>query len=62
MTTQEYIDAAIWLQQDAAYLYAQARDKQAIDSITSTWLACRNQEAAAHSSKLARQLMGIESA
>lgn len=62
MTTQEDIDAAIWLQQDAAYLYAQAREKQDHPSLASTWLACRNQEAAAHSSKLARQLMGIESA
>lgn len=60
MTTQEDIDAALWLQQDAAYLYAHARAKQGDASLVARWLACKEQEAAANSSKWARQLLGVE--
>lgn len=51
-------EAAIWLQKDAAYLY---RCADAYRNLGDGWLASQVQENAAHSAKLARQRMGIES-
>lgn len=53
------IDATLWLQQDANYLYAQAsrcRDEHPL----ANWLAPQIQEAAAASSHYARTIMGIK--
>lgn len=53
------MDAAIWLQKDAAYLYRWAATyRDAGDK----WLAREVQANAAYSSKLARERMGIEAA
>ena len=52
-------DAAIWLQNDAAYLY---RCADAARAAGDAWLASRVQDNAAHSAKLARERMGMESA
>ena len=53
---QESLDAAIWFQEDAEYLYRSARQyRDAGDN----WMAARVQENAAHSAALARAELEI---
>lgn len=58
---QEVIDEAIYLQMDAAYLYRMADKTRDSGNPVSEWVSIRIQNCAAHSAKMARQLMGIES-
>ena len=50
---EELSEAAIWLQLDARYLYAQADRYR--ETPGKRWLACMMQQNAAHSAKLARE-------
>jgi len=47
-------EAAVWLQKDSAFLYAQARNYQLSIKHGSEFLAAQVQKSAAHSSVLAR--------
>lgn len=51
--------AAVWLQNDAGYLYRWARQYRDNGDV---WMAVKAQEGAAWSSKIARIRMGIEAA
>lgn len=58
--TAEDLDAAIWLQIDACYLYGWARLYRDRGNPGDEWLAPQVQENAALSAKMARQRLGIE--
>lgn len=53
-------EAAIWLQNDASYLYNEASNARDSGKPASDFVATKIQENAAHSAKLARQELGIE--
>jgi hypothetical protein len=55
--THDDRSAAIWLQRDAAYLYAQATKYREQGR---AWMATLVQDNAAHSARLARQQIGLE--
>lgn len=57
----EQIECAIWLQNDAAYLYGQAAKVRDGGKPASDWVATQTQNNAAHSARLARQAIGLES-
>jgi hypothetical protein len=52
-------EAAIWLQRDAEHLYRWARQYAADPSPGQLWVACKVQENAAYSARLARERMGV---
>jgi hypothetical protein len=54
MTPEELRDAAVWLQNDAAYLYRCA-DLYRADG--KNWVATQVQQSAAHSASLARSVI-----
>jgi hypothetical protein len=56
----EQADCAIWLQNDAAYLYREAAKARDSEKPASDWVATQIQNNAARSAKLARQAIGIE--
>ena len=58
--SQEQIERAIWLQNDAAYLYGEAVKARDSGKPASAWVAARIQDSAAHSARLAREIMCIE--
>lgn len=62
---ENQVQAALWLQEDARYLYAEAakyRDGGTGRYATWTheWLAIKVQNNAAHSARLVRRALGIE--
>jgi hypothetical protein len=54
------IDAALWYQEDARYLYAEAAKYRDVPG--NAWLAVRVQATAAASAALARDMLDIERA
>ena len=54
MTPEQDLEAAVWLQVDAAYLYAQAAAYRDSQAPAAHWFATKLQENAAHSAALAR--------
>lgn len=58
---QDTNDDAIWLQNDAAHGYKWAAIYRDRGTSTNDWVAVKVQAAAAHSARLARQRMGLES-
>lgn len=53
-------DAAIWLQQDSAYLYREADKARDSPKPAYDWVARSIQASAAHSAWLSRTTIGIE--
>lgn len=58
--SQEQIERAIWLQHDAAYLYGEAEKTRSSGKPASAWVAAKIQDSAAHSARLAREILRIE--
>ena len=56
--TPEQEEEIVWYQEDAAYMYGHVAFY--LEKHWQFWMAAKVQEAAAHSSMMARKLMGIE--
>ncbi len=59
-TFEDIRETVLWLQRDAEFVYAEARNMFASDKLAKAWLAAQFQDAAAHSAAIARILQGIE--
>lgn len=58
MEQEELHQSIVWYQEDAAYSYRQV--ERYLDKTWTFWIAAKLQDSAAHSSMMARKLMGIE--